>query len=318
MDNTPNHAMQNQTFRCTAIFFLFRSSRNSERTQMFRTALPACLPVLILFTLSFVSLQAQTKQWPEYSALDSSYAAQDSLVTALHDVIRADSSQLDTWRELLDIMKRRGEFEKELQLAVQMADANPSEPRAFYALGDARLDNGMVMEGIAALRSALALEPRYVRALTTIAEAYDMAFLHDTALVFLDSAVHCNPRNAQGHFQRAELLTRMGRRIEAIESYRAWANLQPFVAEPWVKLGQAQCLVGEYTDAITTLEYALSLKEDSPDALFQMAVAKQGIGETVEAMAAFRDFFFRFPKHERAMEAEERARALGWDPAGNN
>lgn len=310
--------MQNQTFRCTAIFFPFCSSRSKKEASILRASPTAFILVLFLLLLPSISGQAQTKQWPEYSALDSSYAAQDSTVLALHDAIRTDSSRIDTWRELLDIMKRRGEFEKELELAVSMAHANPTAPRAFYALGDARLDNGMVMEGIEALRSALALEPRYVRALTTIAEAYDMAFIHDTALVFLDSAVRCNPRNAQGHFQRAELLTRMGRRLEAIESYRAWANLQPFVAEPWIKLGQAQCIVGEYTDAITTLEYALSLKEDSPDALFQMAVAKQGIGETVEAMTAFRDFFFRFPKHERAMEAEERARALGWDPAGNN
>ncbi len=307
--------MQIQTFRCTAIFFLLRSTPYRKKVPVLRATLftlwlPLCL-------LAFQAMNAQTKQWPEYSTLDSSYTAEDSTVAALHYALNADSSLLDTWRSLLDIMKRRGEFEQELQLATLMAEANPTEPRALYALGDAQLDNGMVVEGIASLRKAITLEPRYVRALTTIAEAYDMAFIHDTALVFLDSAVRCNPRNAQAHFQRAELLIRMGRRLEAIESYRAWANLQPFAAEPWVKLGEAQCVVGDYTAAISTLEYALSLKEDSPNALFQMAVAKQGIGETVEAMTAFRDFFYRFPKHERAMEAEERARALGWNPAGN-
>ena len=307
--------MQTQTFRCTAKKFQLSNASDNRRLGVCCTTL--CTLWLLLSLFAFQTGKAQTTQWPEYSTLDSSYTAEDSTIVKLHQALQADSSLLDTWRSLLDIMKRRGEFERELELSVLMAAANPTEARALYAMGDAQLDNGMVVEGIASLRKAIALEPRYVRALTTIAEAYDMAFIHDTALVFLDSAVRCNPRNAQGHFQRAELLIRMGRRIEAIESYRAWANLQPFVAEPWVKLGEAQCIVGDYTDAISTLEYALSLKEDSPSALFQMAVAKQGIGETVEAMTAFRDFFFRFPKHERAMEAEERARALGWNPAGN-
>ena len=315
MDNTLNRSMQNQTFRCKGQGIGFRTVNFSANSFAGKVAL--CALFLSLFVLHVQTGTAQQKDWPEYTSLDSAYTAEDSTVVVLHRAINADSSMLESWRALLDIQKRRGDFEQELHLASKMAAANPDEPRAFYALGDAQLNNGMVVEAIVSLRQALSLEPRYVRALTTIAEAYDMAFIRDTALMYLDSAVRCNPRNAQGHFQRAELLTRMGRRLEAIDSYRAWANLQPFVAEPWIKLGEAQSLIGEYREAITTLEYALSLKEDSPDALFQIAVAKQGIGETVEAKTAFRDFFFRFPRHERAQEAEERARALGWDPAGN-
>lgn len=270
---------------------------------------------LLLLGAAFVPARGQ--QWPEYSKLDSSYIALDSTIAGLHNELRADSTKLDSFRKLLDIYKQRNEFEKELQVATAMAAANPYAPRAFYALGDAQLDNGMMPEALTSLHRALALEPRYVRALTMVAEAYDILYQPDTALVYLDSAISCNPRSVQAYFQKAELLSRMGRRVEAIESYRAWANLQPHIAEPWAKLGEAQSFVGDYEEAIVTLNYALSLNPDWPEALFQLAVAKQGIGQTVEAREAFRDFFFRFPKHARAPEAEELARALGWKPGEN-
>lgn len=310
--------MQTQPFDCTRRVREPRASgvlKRSILSESFRRL----LFVSILILPSFAHrADSQSQKWPEYSSLDSTFSARDSIIGSLHREIRRDSNNLDAWIRLFDMYKQLGEVEKELQLATAMAAANPYVPRAFHTLGDAQLDNGMMPEAVVSLRRALALEPRYVRALTTLAEAYDLLFMRDTALHYLDSAIHCNPRNAQAHFQKAELLTRMGRRVEAIDSYRSWANLQPHAAEPWIKLGEAQSIIGDYSDAIETLNYALSLNPDSPEALFQLAVAKQGTGQTVEAKEAFKDFFFRFPRHTRAQEAEELARALGWRPGGDN
>lgn len=302
--------MQDQLLECAKPSLSFGMAGGAHRL-LFRLLCCSLLSIAAGFTA------ARGQAWPEYSKLDSAYAAADSTVAALHAELRNDSTRLDSFRKLLDIYKQRGEFEKELTTATAMVSANPYAPRAYYALGDAQLDNGMMPEALTSLHKALALEPRYVRALTMLAEAYDLLYQRDTALVYLDSAIGCNPRSVQAYFQKAELLTRMGRRVEAIESYRSWANLQPHIAEPWVKLGEALSIVGEYEDAITTLNYALSLNPDWPEAQFQLAVAKQGIGKTAEARDAFRDFFFRFPTHARAAEAEELARALGWKPGEN-
>lgn len=308
--------MQNHMVSCAQFISRAWWARETHRFTVSTHMVKFFFCSLLLLGSASVAVRAQG-QWPEYSKLDSTYATVDSTVAGLHNEIRNDSTKLDSFRKLLDIYKQQGEFEKELVVATAMAQANPYAPRAYYALGDAQLDNGMMEEALASLHKALSLEPRYVRALTMLAEAYDLLRLQDTALVYLDSAIHCNSRSVQAYFQKAELLTRMGRRVEAIESYRSWANLQPHIAEPWVKLGEAQSIIGEYEDAIITLNYALSLSPDWPEALFQLAVAKQGTGKTVEARNAFRDFFFRFPQHARAQEAEELARALGWKPGEN-
>jgi tetratricopeptide (TPR) repeat protein len=196
-----------------------------------------------------------------------------------------------------------------------MVERFPAMPVSHYSLGDAFLDNSLVDEAIVALRFAIALQPKYVRALTTLSEAYQMIYLHDSALYFLDSALVCNPSNAQAHFQRAELLNDMGRRVDAIASYKEWAMLQPFNSAPWVKLGQAQIVVGDYIDALETLGYALSLKDEiDPLVHFLIAQANEGLGRVHEARNGYADFFLRFPTHKKAMEAEERARTLGWSP----
>ncbi len=271
--------------------------------------------MLLLIGGFFTKLPAQ-QQWPTYDKLDSSYTAQDMAWDSLHRETRIDSANLDAWLHLIEICKKRGDFDNELLFASMAARHVPGYPQSQFALADARLNNGLVEEALPPLQSAIRIEPCYVRALTVLAEAYDMLYQHDTALLYLDSAITCNPRNAQAHFQRAELLYRIGRRVESIESYRAWAELQPFTAEPWIKLGEAQCLVGDYDDALESLNYALTLNADSPDALFLVATAVQGTGRIDQAREAFRDFFFRFPTHKKALEAEELARALGWKPGG--
>ena len=217
-------------------------------------------------------------------------------------MIESDSTNHNAWLNLIELCKKRGDFDNELLFATLVARHTQDSARSHYILADALLNNGLVDEAIPSLRTALTLQPRYVKALTVLAEAHDMLYQHDSALLYLDSAIACNSRNVQAHFQKAELLYRIGRRIESIESYREWAVLQPFKAEPWIKLGEAQCLVGDYHQALESLNYALSLTSDVPEALFLIATAQQGLGKTSEARDAFRDFFYRFPTHKRAME----------------
>ena len=272
--------------------------------------------VFVLLLLCFSQAELFGQEWPAYSKLDSSYTADDRAWDSLQHRLSLDSNDLDAWLHLIELTKKRGDFENELKFSTLAAHRTPDSARAQFALADARLNNGLVEEAITPLRTALKIDPHYVRALTVLAEAYDMVYQHDSALLYLDSAINCNPRNAQAHFQKAELLYRIGRRVESIDHYQAWAELQPFTAEPWIKLGEAQCLVGDYENALESLNYAMSLNADSPDALFLIVTAKQGLGNTDEAREAFRDFFFRFPTHKKALEAEELARALGWKPGG--
>lgn len=274
------------------------------------------LRLVALMVVCASGANAQSASWPALDSLDEQFTRLDSLSTLFHGKLSVDSLSLEAWEGLCRLAKQRGLHELQMTLAQCAARLLPTEPRSHTLLGDAYLDNGYLPEAIESLHRALYHDPGGVRTLTMLAEAFDLVDLSDSVLLYIDSAIALNPRNVQAQFQRADHLYRHGRKLEAIESYEAWALLQPFKPEPWIRLGEAQITVGLYARAHETLSYAVELAPESPEARFLLAMSLKRTGKLEEAKRAFVDFLFSFPTHVRAFEAEELARELGWSPTG--
>ncbi len=263
------------------------------------------------------STTAQVDPWSNPDSLEQHLDTADSLKISCHTRIANDSADEESWTTLYRLAKEEERFSTTLDVAQRCARLVGGYD-CHYLLGDALLDNGFTAEAVDAIRLALQIEPTSVLALTMLSEAFDLRDEPDSSLLYIDRAIVLNPRYVQSHYQRADLLDRLGRYTEAIESYTAWANLQPFKPEPWIKLGTAHWAIGDYNEAIDILGYALEIGEESPEALFLIAASKQALGRTSEAKSAYVDIFFRFPSHHRAVDAEQRARELGWDPTGRS
>lgn len=248
------------------------------------------------------------------SPADSLRHAHDSIVAAANTAIMGDSSLIDEYQKIIAVFKHRKNYDLELTVAARMMAANPASALAYFAYGDAQLDNGAPELAIEPLGKALIVEPAFVRARVTLAEAYTMKQLYDTALMHLDTALFSNPRYAQAHLQRASVLTHLGRDNDAVESLRAAAELLPESFPHWMKLARALFQNGKYEEALDALKYALTLNDNSPDALYLYAETNEMLGNVEEAVRAFEDFMLRFPTDRRALEAERNARSLGARP----
>ena len=248
------------------------------------------------------------------SPADSLRHAQDSIVAAANTALMVDSSLIDEYQKIIGIFKSRKNYDLELTIAARMLAANPASALAYFAYGDAQLDNGAPELAIEPLGKALIVEPAFVRARVTLAEAFMMKQSYDTALMHLDTAVSSNPRYAQAHLQRASVLTHLARENDAIASLRAAAELLPESFPHWMKLARALFQNGKYEEALDALKYALTLNDNSPDALYLYAETNEQMGNTEEAVRAFEDFMLRFPTDRRALDAERNARALGARP----
>lgn len=272
--------------------------------------------LLPLYLVPAAILTAQQTEWPEYDSLKAKFSREDSIRQACDRVLQVDSSDISAWEGLCHLAKRQGRYEEAMNLALRAVELLPYSVRSHILLGDAYLDNGYVPEAVETLRTGILLDTTSVRVLTMLAEAYDLAEMSDSTLAYIDAALRLNPRNVQAHYQKADHLYRIGRRLEAIESYEAWATLQPFKAEPWVKLGEALTTVGLFDKAMEALTYAMSLDSASAEAAYYYAVSLHGSGRTREAREAFVNFLFSWPRHPLAADAEQMARALGWSPGG--
>jgi tetratricopeptide (TPR) repeat protein len=270
--------------------------------------------LFILLGFAALPLLAQEGTTMSSTNVDSLQRVQDSVYYAASIAIARDSTQLDEYQKIIAIYKARKRFDEELKIAQQMVAANPAAPTAYFAVGDAQLDNGAPELAIEPLGKALIIEPAFVRVRVVLAEAYAMLKSFDTALCHLDTAITFNPRYAQAHMQKAALLTQLGRDSEAVESYRAAAELLPDSFNPWMKLARGLFKAGRFEEAIDAVQYATTLNTNSSDALYLYAETCEQLGRITDAIAAYENFMLRFPTDRRALDAERAARELAGRP----
>jgi len=270
--------------------------------------------LFILLGFAALPLLAQEGAPMSSTNVDSLQRVQDSVFYAASIAIAHDSTQLDEYQKIITIHKARKRFDEELKIAQQMVAANPAAPTAYFAVGDAQLDNGAPELAIEPLGKALIIEPAFVRVRVVLAEAYAMLKSFDTALCHLDTAITFNPRYAQAHMQKAALLTQLGRDNEAVESYRAAAELLPDSFNPWMKLARGLYKAGRFEEAIDAVQYATTLNTNSSDALYLYAETCEQLGRITDAITAYESFMLRFPTDRRALDAERAARELAGRP----
>lgn len=272
--------------------------------------IPGALSLLFLFLLAGAPSPVAAQNGAPRNAADSLRRTQDSILATANKAIRGDSTLLDEYQKIIGVLKARRHYDAELTLAEKMIAANPGSALAYFTYGDAQLDNALPDRAIGTLMKALVVEPRFVRARVTLAEAYMMMKSYDTALAELDTAIAHNPRYAQAHVQRAAVLAQLGRETEAIENYRAVSELLPDSYAHWLKLGRLLLDAGQPEEAIEALEYASVLNPESSDAHYFHAEALARSGRREEAIQAYNAFWMRFPRDRRALDAERAAREL--------
>jgi protein O-GlcNAc transferase len=245
---------------------------------------------------------------------DSIARVQDSILYASNLAIAKDSTQVEEFQKIVSIYKSRKRFDEELKIAQAMLAANPSSALAYFAYGDAQLDNSEPELAIEPLNKALIIEPSFVRVRVVLAEAYAMMKAFDSALQQLDTAIAFNPRYAQAHMQKAALLSQLNRDSQAVESYRAAAELLPDSFTPWMKLARGLYKASRYEEALDVLQYTTSLNSESADALYLYAETCESLGRIPDAVKAYESFMLRFPTDRRALDAERAARELAGRP----
>ena len=268
------------------------------------------IPALLLLHFCAVPAAAQNS----IAVTDSLDRARDSTLNAAYLALGIDSTRADEYHKIIQIHKARKQTERQVKAAERLVFTVPDSAYGWFLLGDAQLDNSYPDRAIVALKHALALSPTFVRARVTLAESYTILKQYDSALAHLDTALLHNPRNADAHLRRAELLETMGRWRETIDDYRAAGELLPERHEPWMKLAEKLYKAGIYDEAIVATRYVIKLNPESAAALLLLADSQAAAGLTDEAVQSYQQFIYRFPTHPRALEAERVARDLGWRP----
>lgn len=161
--------------------------------------------------------------------------------------------------------QRNGDFYGAELSVWQALRADGASIDAQLAYGEVLLDLGNALEAIACLEGAAVRDPNRVDLRFRLGMAYERVGRYAEALVCYEFTRKRggDPRAAQG---RANCLLGLGRLNEAIVALEELLRQQPERAELHANLAVAQANLGDLHGALATIERALALRPDFPEA----------------------------------------------------
>lgn len=205
---------------------------------------------------------------------------------------------------ILAQQNRKPNAEAELDEAVALA---LQDPATLSTAGKAKVQMGMLTDGIALLRKVVVLTPDLAAAhldlALALADGYDLS----AALVQTDDAVRLAPQSAVAHFYRGRILFDLSRTAEAQTEFETSCRLSSQMPEPRYFLGLINKHEGKYATAASLFEETVKLEPSNVMAWYMLGQSYDQEAETAKAQAAWRKAIEIDPKFSQALFSLARA-----------
>jgi serine/threonine-protein kinase len=193
---------------------------------------------------------------------DKLQEANATILAALHHA--RDDSRL--WSLLGLVAWRRGKFDEAERYLGHAVALQPSNIQARLNLGQVRISQNRIEQGLALLRDACRRAPEDAKALLLLGSALARQNRLVEADRALRRAVELDPRNPQGTVEWVAVLARLNRSQEAERLLQGATQHHPHHAQLLCLHGQMLLRLHRYQQAAVRLEQARKLlPEDSPN-----------------------------------------------------
>ena len=177
-----------------------------------------------------------------------------------------------------------------LQRAVELMPEAKWQGEARQALSILAMESGQVGPALrAALDKALKERPDDPVAMTRLAALLESEGKPDQAITSLENAFKSNPLNVKVLTNLARLHGAARHSAQALEYAKAARKLSPDDPEVTQFLGRLAFQNGDYQWAFSLLQEASQKQQNSPDLLFDLALAGYSVGHVTEADSAAHD-----------------------------
>ena len=220
---------------------------------------------------------------------------------------------------------RLGQFEKAFQNYNKAIELEPGNAGAYLGRGDAYVQLGQLREALQDYNKALEFEPDYSGAYLRRGNAYVRLEQFEEALQDYSKVIELEPNNAgvyvgrgyvyerlgqleealrdyskaveieadnyKAHLGRGLLYQKLGEKEKAIEEYTKVIELQPEAVEifgVYYNRGLIYDERGQTWKAIRDYEKAVEFKPDYVDAVVQLALAYEKVGDEAKALSMWR------------------------------
>lgn len=227
---------------------------------------------------------------------------------------------LDVYGELTDAVE---DFRANVARAVfkwrKVVELKPNYADAYYNLAVAYRNSGLLEEAASEVEKALAINARYVEALTLRGEILLARKATDEAIAVFKEVLLLSPNHLPALLNLALCYGDIDMLDEAIERYRNALALYPAYADSYVGLGNALLKKGEHEEAATVLVKAVELNPNYLEAWRTLARVhvKRGRGEeAIASLARVIDITLDESEAREAQKTIAALRAGGASPRG--
>jgi Flp pilus assembly protein TadD len=155
-------------------------------------------------------------------------------------------------------------FNQQVDFAKEMQSAPLSEAETQYYLGDLLLQTARYDDAETRLQKALALEPGFAPAVTSLAILRLRQKRPAEARALLQSAIKTDPKNYLAHYYYAGLLGQQRQYEEAVSLFRQAILLNPNIPNPHTDLAYIYLALNREEEATAEFNQAIRLDPNNP------------------------------------------------------
>ncbi|GLU53747.1 tetratricopeptide repeat protein [Dyadobacter frigoris] len=209
---------------------------------------------------------------------------------ALEDAERAEALQQsspDLYVLLADIFQVKNKFREANKYLVQAMKMAPYDGSAYYVKGMLLARQGDSLASLANLNSAIAMNPRLIRAYQQSTIIYRKLLNFDLALAFNNKAIKRFPNNAELYFERGDIYKNLSVTDTALVYYRKATSINPKLGEAFFQIGALEVKQRGYYDALLAFQKLIQINPNHPQINYLVAYCYEKLGNDIKAKEYF-------------------------------
>lgn len=239
----------------------------------------------------------------QYLAKDPSEA-----VKSFERALELDPENTDALLKMAEIKLLLRQYQDCFDLANKALRVNEQLYMAYFIKGYAHYELGDSSRFVSSVQTALELNPDFYDGYTMLGSFY-ASLGNDIALDYYNSALEVRPDDGEALYGKAIYLQNNGRPDEAMTVYDYMVSLEDTNPLPWYNQGYIWLEVkNEPERAITYFERALEIFPEYPEALYNLGLCYERMGQTVKARGHYSEALKINPEFDLAAEGLERLR----------
>lgn len=256
------------------------------------------------------ALETNAKSAGAHLGLARALAAEGKLADAapqFHQAAELDPQYRDALLELASLYEKN----KQDTEAIAIYRDFPADPAAREHLGALLLDTRQYSEAIPQLEAAFTQSPTPANR-AALAAAYIFNSQGDKALPLLEKAVIEDAANYDLRLMYARALRDQKQYAPAARQFAEAARLKPDAGPVWDEYGGVLYLAGDYPGALTALDRARQLGENTAGNTFFRALALDKLHQVKPALEAYQQFLTmsQGKNPDQEFQARQRAKLL--------